>query len=291
MHVIRIWEQRYKAVEPQRTQTNRRLYSPQQIDRLILLRDLTQAGHSISQVARLPDETLRKFAAESSCRPERPAHSVIETPVGAAFVDECMEAIKALDSPALENAIKRAETELGALGLLHRLIAPLTQALGQLWRAGEITSAQEHFATGVIRVSLGNAAKPFGVPVHAPVLIVATPAGQVHEMGALLVAAAAVNFGWRATCLGASLPAAEIAGAARIAKARAVALSLVYPEDDPHLPAELERLREALPPETALLVGGRASAAYHAPLEKIHAVRIEGLERLGTALDDLRRTR
>lgn len=288
MHVIRIWEQRYKAVEPQRTQTNRRLYSPQQIDRLILLRDLTQAGHSISQVAQLPDETLRKLAAESTHRPER---SVIAVPADKDFVDQCMEAIKALDSPALENAIKRAETELGALGLLHRLIAPLIQALGQLWRAGEITSAQEHFATGVIRVSLGNAAKPFGVSAHAPVLIVATPAGQVHEMGALLVAAAAVNFGWRATCLGASLPAAEIAGAARIAKARAVALSLVYPEDDPLLPAELERLREALPPETALLIGGRASSAYHAPLERIHAVRIESLAHLGSALDDLRRTR
>ena len=53
-HVIRIWEKRYGAVEPERTDTNRRLYSEEQIERLGLLRDLTQAGHSISHVAKLP---------------------------------------------------------------------------------------------------------------------------------------------------------------------------------------------------------------------------------------------
>ena len=80
-------------------------------------------------------------------------------------------------------------------------------------------------------------------------LVVATPAGQIHELGALLVGAAAANLGWHVTYLGASLPAAEIAGAARQNRARAVALSLVYPEDDPRLEGELTRLRESLPPE------------------------------------------
>ena len=43
-HVIRIWEQRYRAVEPRRTSSNRRLYSQSEIERLSLLRDLTNAG-------------------------------------------------------------------------------------------------------------------------------------------------------------------------------------------------------------------------------------------------------
>ena len=60
-HVIRIWEQRYRAVEPQRTATNRRLYSQRDIERLNLLRDLTQAGHSIGQVAQLPTDKLGKL--------------------------------------------------------------------------------------------------------------------------------------------------------------------------------------------------------------------------------------
>jgi DNA-binding transcriptional MerR regulator len=64
-HVIRIWEKRYGAVEPERTGTNRRLYSDEQIERLSLLRDITQAGHSIGHVAKLPTEKLRQLAKES----------------------------------------------------------------------------------------------------------------------------------------------------------------------------------------------------------------------------------
>ena len=76
-----------------------------------------------------------------------------------------------------------------------------------------------------------------------------------------LVGATAAHLGWQVTYLGASLPAAEIAGAAVQKRARAVALSLVYPEDDPRLPGELTRLREALPAAMTLLVIGFDSEA------------------------------
>jgi methylmalonyl-CoA mutase cobalamin-binding subunit len=137
---------------------------------------------------------------------------------------------------------------------------------------------------------LGQMARPFAGTDQAPVLAVATPTGQLHELGALLVAAAAANLGWRVTYLGASLPAPEIAGAARQSRARAVALSLVYPEDDPALAGELTALREALPAEIALVVGGRAMPAYRAVLRQLGAVLIEDLAQLGTVLDGLRRS-
>jgi len=64
-HVIRIWEQRYHAVEPRRTAANHRLYSQDDIERLGLLRDVTHAGHNISQVARLSNDELRALAANA----------------------------------------------------------------------------------------------------------------------------------------------------------------------------------------------------------------------------------
>ena len=60
----------------------------------------------------------------------------------------------------------------------------------------------------------------------------------------MLVAAAANEMGWRVAYLGTSLPSAEIAGAAIQNNARAVALSIVFPGDDPNLPKELEGLRK-----------------------------------------------
>ncbi len=154
---------------------------------------------------------------------------------------------------------------------------------------GSITAAHEHFASAVIRIFLGHTARPFAGTDNAPVIVVATPTGQIHELGALLVGAAAANLGWHVTYLGASLPAAEIAGAARQNRARAVALSLVYPEDDPRLESELTRLHESLPPEVMLLVGGRAMPAYHEVLEKIGATQVKDLAHLSSALDELRR--
>jgi methylmalonyl-CoA mutase cobalamin-binding subunit len=85
------------------------------------------------------------------------------------------------------------------------------------------------------------------------------------------------------------LPAAEIAGAALQNRARAVALSLVYPEDDPRLEGELARLRELLPPETVLLTGGRAMPAYRDALNKIGALQMKDFAHLSSILDDLRR--
>lgn len=287
-YVIRIWEQRYGAVEPDRTESNRRLYSKVHIERLKLLREVTRAGHSIGQVARLTDAELRALASELPGQGVRADRPLAAGPEEVDLREECLTAIRTLDAQAFDRALHRAAASLGMQGVLQRLVAPLAQDLGSLWREGQITAAQEHFATNIIRGFLLQQAKPFGEMEAAPVLVVTTPAGQIHELGALLAGAMAAHLGWQVTHLGASLPAAEIAGAARQKQARAVALSLVYPEDDPRLAGELTLLRQLLPPEIALLVGGRALPAYRDILVRLGAVPVEGLVQLGHELDRLR---
>jgi len=288
-HVLRVWEKRYSAVKPDRTDTNRRLYSDEEVERLSLLREITRGGHSIGAVARLPLEKLRELAAQARngnpVASQVPAHRVAPLPL----LDECIAAVHRLDSRALDKALGRGAAELGAQGLLQHVIAPLAQTIGELWRKGTITAAHEHFASAVIRVFLGHTAQSFAGTDGAPVLVVATPSGQLHELGALLAAAAAANMGWRVIYIGASLPAAEIAGAVRQNVARAVALSLVYPEDNPRLEGELVRLRELLGPEIPVLVGGRAMPAYREALEKLHALPIRDLDHLCASLEELRK--
>lgn len=287
-HVIRIWEKRYGAVVPQRTPTNRRLYSDEQIERLSLLRQVTGAGQSIGYVAKLPIETLRQLAPAASASAAPPAPAVIIEPSSLALLDDCLRAIRALDAAALDLALKRAETVLGLQGMLQQVAAPLAQSLGQQWRDGTLRTAHEHFASAALRTFLAQAARPFATDGSQPKLVVATPSGQVHELGALLAGALAANLGWHVTYLGTSLPAAEIAGAARQNQARAVALSLVYPMDDPGLETELARLRDLLPAEIAMVVGGQAAPAYGAVLQQMGAVQVGDLVALGAYLDRLR---
>ncbi|MBK7999269.1 MAG: MerR family transcriptional regulator [Verrucomicrobia bacterium] len=292
-HVIRVWEKRYQAVEPTRTATNRRLYSDAEIERLSLLRDITNSGHTIGNVAALPTEKLREIAHQThqepvSSRAMQPATSHASSP-GALLVAECIEAVKALNPKALQDVLVRGSVLLGLQGLLQVVVAPLAQALGELWRDGTITAAHEHFATAVLRTQLGQMTKGFAEPDNAPSLIVSTPAGQLHELGALLAGATASSLGWRVAYLGTSLPAAEIAGAAIQRRARAVALSIVYPEDDPRLESELTRLRELLPAHIEILVGGRAMNAYRPALDRIGAHQIRDLNQLSDTLDNLRK--
>ncbi|HLH55057.1 MAG TPA: MerR family transcriptional regulator [Verrucomicrobiae bacterium] len=282
-HVIRIWEKRYGAIRPERTPTNRRLYSDEQIERLHLLRELTRDGHSIGAVANLPLGQLKQMASKGGSAADS------RTPAQPSLLDECIRAVRGLDAEALEGALKRGAVELGAQGVLQRVIAPLTQKIGDLWCNGTITAAHEHFASAVIRVFLGHASRSFAATQSAPALVVGTPSGQLHELGALLAGAAAENLGWHVTYLGPGLPAAEIAGAATQSRARAVALSLVYPEDDPKLEGELMRLRELLPRGLPLLVGGRAAPAYESALIKIAALQIKDLDHLCSVLASLRK--
>jgi len=112
---------------------------------------------------------------------------------------------------------------------------------------------------------------------EAPEIVIATPAGQVHEVGALLAAAASRGMGWRAIYLGASLPAKEIAACAQARKARAVGLSLEHPANDAEVLQELLNLRKLLHPETIMLIGGRAATAYPQAIETPGVTLVKGL--------------
>jgi methylmalonyl-CoA mutase cobalamin-binding subunit len=103
----------------------------------------------------------------------------------------------------------------------------------------------------------------------------------------MLAAAAAAAAGWRVTHLGADLPAAAIADAARQARASVVALSLVHPVDDPQVPAELRALAAALPADVVLLAGGAGVAAYARALRDAKAVVVADLTSLRTTLASL----
>ena len=65
-HVLRVWERRYSAVEPIRSETDRRLYRQQDIDRLTLLKALVDRGQAIGSIAELDNEELQRRLQQSS---------------------------------------------------------------------------------------------------------------------------------------------------------------------------------------------------------------------------------
>lgn len=286
-HVIRAWERRYQAIEPQRSAGRHRLYSEAEIERLSLLRRAVENGHGIGQIARLPGEELSALVANRPPSPHRTARDEAHDPASS-FRGEAMRAVEHFDPAALEAALREALVALGHNGLLRLLIAPLAEEIGERWRSGALTAAHEHFFTASAKVFLGELTRQFATPIHAPRIIVGTPSGQLHELGAIMAAATAANLGWRTIYLGPSLPAHEIAGAALRNEAAAVALSIVYPEDDPNLPRELADLARLLPASTRIMIGGRAAGAYLGALAPIGALVADSIESFADQLDALR---
>jgi methylmalonyl-CoA mutase cobalamin-binding subunit len=122
-------------------------------------------------------------------------------------------------------------------------------------------------------------------------MVVGTPAGQLHDMAALMAAASAANMGWRVAFVGPNLPAFELAGAVRVFDAQCLGLSITYPNDDPNLAKELLELRRILHPSVHIIVGGRSAASYSQALARIGARYCGSLDGLCFELDELRKPR
>jgi DNA-binding transcriptional MerR regulator/methylmalonyl-CoA mutase cobalamin-binding subunit len=255
-HTIRAWERRYGALEPNRTGTNRRSYTEEDVRRLQQLKQGVQAGHSIGMIAALPAAQLSEITAK---------------PKDADLLEPCLSAVKELDALGLEIALNRAFTSVGLDRYLDEVVLPLIAVIDRGWVAGEIGISQEHMVSSLIRTNLQRLRLSLAVSPVAPRLLVTTPARQVHELGALLIGIRATQLGWQVIYLGPDLPAADIARAAKQVGARAVALSVVYPEADPLLSLELRSLRAHLPEKVSILVGGRAARTYSEVLEEIGA--------------------
>jgi DNA-binding transcriptional MerR regulator len=285
--VLRAWELRYGVVEPERTAGGQRLYSDADIERLRLVREAQEAGRRIGQLAALSSEELERLVSEDRAAELAGAAAGGEGDNGErtrAFLAECLAAVREMDAASLETILGRAAVAVGASPLIDHVITPLMIEIGDLWSGDELTPGHERLATAVVRRTLDSIR---GAVQHAegPGLVVATPAGQHHEIGALLAAASAASSGWRVVYLGADLPAQSIATAVEMTGARAVALSIIFPADDPDLAEELRALRRQLSEQVTIIVGGRAAGNYRGVIEEIGALWLPDAPGLRSALD------
>jgi DNA-binding transcriptional MerR regulator/methanogenic corrinoid protein MtbC1 len=297
--LLRAWERRHEVVKPARSEGGRRLYSDADIERLRLLYRATLAGRSIGQVAELSMEALTALVrqdAEADAQTElasqrAPKPALITSSPAAGYLADCIRSVERFDAPGLDATLRRAAVALPAAVLLDGVVVLLLDRLGTGWREGTLRPAHGHLASAVLRRLLERVMESASSPLATTNLVVATPVGQVHEFGALIVAASAAAEGWRVTYLGTDLPAEDIAEAAARTRARATALSVVFPAGDAALEDELRRLRAGLPKDVVLIVGGAAASAYSEVLDEIGAARLSDLDAFRVQLRTLRRGR
>lgn len=255
--LLRAWEKRYGVVVPARTEGGQRLYSDDDVHRLSLLQRVVEEGRSISQVAPLSVKELEGLVQEDQAeRAGPPMPEPLQSISVGGILEQAERAVSSMEPAVLERILTRGAMALPVSTLIDDVLLPLLEDIGVSWERGRLGPAHEHVASVVIRRFLEWLLGTVNVEGGAPVLVAATPAGERHELGALLAAVSAAAEGWRAVFLGPDLPADEIAGAALRLEAEVVALSIVDPAQAGHAPAEVLDLRERLPASIRLVVGG-----------------------------------
>ncbi len=275
--VLRAWEKRYEVVVPSRTDGGQRLYSDEDVERLALLHRAVEEGRGISQVAAMPTEELQALVREDEVErrtltPPEP----LDGTSAARVLEMAQRAVTQMDPEELERILRRAALAFSVPTVVDDIIVPLLARIGTAWESGRVGPAHEHLGTVVIRRFLEWMLGTVDVGGGAPVMLSATPAGEKHELGALLSAVSGAAEGWKGIFLGPDLPAEEIVSAALRLEAEVVTLSCVDPRTAETLPSEIASIREQLPADVHLVVGGPLAVSSRVQLGG------EGVEILAT---------
>ena len=288
-HLIRAWEKRYNVVNPERTRTNRRIYSDEDIERLILLYDATQRGERIGQVAALSNKELRELTGENGIRHDDLYNDAGHNRFGEdKIISKCVELTEDLDRMGLYKILLESEARFSKPVLLENIIIPFMHKIGDLWENGSLKVIHEHLASAVVRSFLGEILISQKPAEDGPAIIGTTPTGQDHEFGALIAVLTALFDGWKGVFLGSDLPAEEIAFGAEKYRAKVIALSLVHPADDPHLHMELHKLRRMVGDDITIIAGGRSADNYGAALQDIKALLVGNMAEFRKTLREIR---
>ena len=285
--VIRVWERRYQAIAPERTPSNQRVYSNEDVYRLVLLRKATEGGNRISSVANLATDELEKIVSDLEIASEVATEAATQETLSHNYLELCLNDILMLNPRPFERHLQQALVEMGLVAFLKDLIHPLMFKVGTLWQKGNMRTCQEHFASAGVRSFLGRYLVDGNTDEQGPRLIIATPSHHSHELGAIIAGVLAATRGWQVVYLGPNVPVEEVIFAADCKAAKAVALSLSFPVLDPSIPEYLRHLRNGLAENANILIGGASYPSYMDTLIEIKAECSDSLESFIDILDKL----
>jgi MerR family transcriptional regulator, light-induced transcriptional regulator len=234
--LLRAWEQRYGLLRPTRTAGGFRVYSAADEARVQRMQRLVSGGLAAAQAAHLV-----LSGDEPAPRPASAAATTLEDAAG-----DLTASLDRLDEQAANTALDRLFATYTVETVLQEVILPYLHRLGERWEAGEVSVAQEHFASNLVRGRLLGLAQGWGQG-RGPAAVLACVPGEHHELGLLAFGVALRRRGWRITYLGTDSPIGAVADISRsVQPAVVVLLSMGSAGFLDHAP-EIEQLASQVP--------------------------------------------
>ena len=233
--LLRAWEQRYGLLNPTRSPGRLRLYSLEDLERVRLM-----SRHIAEGLAAREAAALASRATLSGAPPDFEAASTPAFDPGTARAT-LAEAVDAFDEPAAQAVIDELLAATTIDALLSEVIVPYLHDIGERWERGELSVAQEHFASHLIRGRLLGLARGWGRG-HGPRALLACPSGERHDLGLLVFGLALRARAWRVDFLGGDTPTESIVAAVETLQPDLTVLSATTPEPLSQVASELQKL-------------------------------------------------
>lgn len=257
--LLRAWERRYELLRPDRSSGGFRLYSDEDVTRVERMAFHLRRGLSAAQAAR--------FALDPGVVPDHARAGNDLSPEQA--LRELTTALDGFDEVAAHAVLDRLFAASQVEAVLSEVLLPCLAQLGSRWAEGEVTVAQEHFASTLVRGRLLALARGWGTG-RGPIALLAAPPGENHDLALLTFGVVLWRRGWRITFLGADTPTDALADTVGRLRPQLVVVAAVAPD----VLAPVEQALTDLGTEVPVAIGG--PGATQACAERIGAVLLDG---------------
>lgn len=272
-HTIRIWEQRYGILEPERTETNIRFYNDEQLKKLLNVCTLINNGMKISKVSKL---NMAEIAAE------------IDKIIGGSFqsdvhvealINQALISISTYDVALFDSLFLNSVKRFGLKKTYIRIIYPLLVRTGLLWIKGDLLPSQEHFLSNLIRQKLFAAIDELPAPHSSgQKWILFLNEEEDHEIGLLFAYYMIRLHGKSVIYLGARVPYHNLYHVVNECKPTHIYSFFVGNKFENKVSGMLENLRKDFPDAGICISGGDEKIIQIALKNRItHIGSIDGL--------------
>ncbi|MFP4557706.1 MAG: MerR family transcriptional regulator [Bacteroidales bacterium] len=231
-HTIRVWEKRYNLFSPERTQTNIRRYSDDDLKLALNIKLLQSMGYKISHISKMPKKDVVRIVSSGNEHVSSPS-----------LPEGLFLAAKNLDSELFSKKINESIEEKDIEWTYEKLIVPFQKRMGLLWQAGAISPAQEHFASNILRnLLIEKISRVETSNRNSTKMIFFLPEGELHEISLLYFNYIANKEGISTYYLGQSVPTSDVLEVAHNNNVYNFFTSITIPIDDDSLISMLNQL-------------------------------------------------
>ncbi len=266
-HTIRIWEQRYQLLKPERTDSNIRMYNDEELRKLLNTSLLINNGHKISKIANYSEKKISEIINEMiSSQKSSDIFSEL-------IINQLISSGLVFNEINFEKGFSSAILKLGLKDTYIKILYPLFVKMGMMWTSLEISPGQEHFITNLIRQKLFSAIDKLPIPSGSKKKwLLFLPEEENHESGLLFANFILKQANQSIVYLGPNVPFESLKTAIQFNKPTHLLFFIVKRQQTEMLQKFITGVRKDFKNVTIVISGNKESFAGIEPVKRLHFV-------------------